>query len=56
MAKNFLDLDPDPKKSQHLSWADGFRFGFGFLAAWAVGALIISAAAWIALEALHLHQ
>jgi hypothetical protein len=39
MAKNFLDQEEDVKS---LSFADGFRFGFGFFIAWLLGSSILA--------------
>lgn len=43
---NFLEDELRPKDRLRVSYWDGFRFGFGFLIAWLLGALLIGGASY----------
>lgn len=54
-AKNFFDDDTSSEPGTNvLNVADGFRFGLGFMMAWAVAAVIIGGVAYIVTRLFHL--
>jgi hypothetical protein len=55
---NFLAnaVKPTPKsKDRHITYADGFRFGFGFFIAGLLISLIVSGLSWGLVVGLHIH-
>lgn len=44
---NFLEDELRPKNQLRVGYWDGFRFGFGFLIAWLLGALLVSGASYL---------